>query len=180
MNNEVIGQLLSFLNDPTTGVNALIPALPLVAGETAPSAVRIIDELTDNRVARIDVDASLVKDGPVLLVMQGAPVEHAMFAEQSRPAAKVEIGLKWAKSASSTKDGIHEGRQIMRCAKRAIAVRFESPNVGRLAPFNQVQVDPPGPWRDLLPFTQSEDNLVIVCATISFPALDTWALGITS
>jgi hypothetical protein len=180
MIDEVIRVYAGFLADPVTGVNALRASVPRDIGEAAPAAVVIVDETVAAWAARELIPEEKLTAACTIILSHGGEATSSLFIERSRPSPSVPLLVRLALKGSDTKAVLHYARQILRCVKRAIAVQYDSPTTSRTPAVHQVNIDPPGELVEPMPFVQPEGDVVVLPLLIHIPALDTWALGITT
>jgi len=175
---DVIRELVDWLADPATGVNALLPHVPRDAGDEAPPAVRICDETRHAWVARGRVDASVLRDGPVLLVHLAGEISAELMPDRQPDGSTVDVAIRYAARGAGTDALMRDAHQTHRCAQRVIAARFP----GYTGPFparNGVTLSVPGALQYVPLFTPLEDSVVVGALLVPIPAHDPWALDIS-
>jgi hypothetical protein len=174
---DAIRALVAWLEDPATGVNAQLPAVPRDAGDAAPPSVRVFDETRHPWVARGQVDRGALRDGPILLVHVAEELALETLPGAEAGEAVVSVAVRYAAKGAGGEALAADAYQTHRCVHRAIAAQFESAITTHVR--NGVRLSAPNPVQYVPLVTPLEDSVVVGASIVPIPAHDPWALAIT-
>lgn len=179
---EPLRLLVDWATDPAAGVNAELPGVPRPAGQLAPGAVTILNELDDIWVARGEPNRDAIRGRRILAFShfdadaQGFPAP--VLPEQE--GAVVHVAATYLALGVPATLALWEARQTLRALHRVVARRFDSMHTAheRL----DTVVSAPPQVRYLPGFGtvgDTQDVYSLATLVVSLPILDRWALGIT-
>lgn len=175
---EALRRGVAWLEDPETGVNALLPLVPRPAEETVPPAVRCFDETRHGWVARGLLDPTVLAAGPVLTAqLYEQLVELPATAATAAGGQVVPVVLRYAIRGPLTEQHVRDAWRTLRCAQRAIANRFDSEQ--DIEQADGLTYYPPAGFQHLPDYAPAGDGLYVGGLLVLMRADDPWALGIT-
>ena len=182
-----VRQVADWLGDATYGVNAVRASIPKDVADSAPAAVTIYDETRDAWVARGQVPRTKTGTGPLLLVRAGDDTPMPIFPTQGNSGfAPVEVlvcYVRRAPAAGSTEaesdDAVRDIYQTMRACARALAVQYDTQEANPTK--MSVGLDRPTLrfLRQSAPLSP-DGELITGMLSITFPAIDPWAMATIS
>lgn len=168
MKLEVIRCIADELNDPTYGVNAVLPTIPRDSGDEQPPQIyAVYDETRHGWLARGELPKEM-KDSaknPFLVVMMLGDLSYGGRSRPTSEQTKVvradfQVTVQYVTNASLTQrgeqDGIYTGRAI-----RGVLNRLFSPDRASARQRNGVQLEVLKDITALNVFETVEDNTII-------------------
>lgn len=190
MKVAAIRQTADWLAHVVTGVNALLATVPRDVGEAAPPNVTVYDETRDDWVARGTVPRKKTGNGPLLLVRGPEEVQLPIFGTQEAggytPIDVLVLYIRRAAAAGASAvesdAAVRDVYQTSRAIARSIALQYttQQANPSRMS----VGLDRPtlrflrqgGP----LDPQQPDGELITGIVSITYPAVDPWAMAAIS
>lgn len=176
MFTDAIRQLAADLGHATLGVNALLPSLPLTAGDATPPNVTIVNAADTSWVTRGIIDRSKVGDGPLLLVSAFPDAQATVIKEGSETpeTAAVMLAVRYATRETDSAVVTNQGWQTIRAAMRSIILqRTAQRSVAR----NRVTIGPLLGLTHIVALEQRDDDYLIDILTVTLGVSDAWACG---
>jgi hypothetical protein len=182
-----IRQTADWLADGTTGVNALLAAVPKDVTDTAPPTVTIYDETRDAWVARGAVPRAKTGNGPLLLLRGPDEAELPIFGTQGDAGAvPVEVRVLYLRRALAatvdSDDAVRDVYQTFRAIARSLALQYDTQEAAPAR--NSVDLYRPTlrVLRGLAPLdpNKPDGELITGALAITFPAVDPWAMAAIS
>lgn len=171
---DAIAQVAAWLADPTTGVNAINGSVPGEASTAIPD-VTWYDANTTAWAARGVLERDQMTTAWIGVVSRFGDMEMGALAETHRAAPEVPVLVRFAARETVSSTIVRQGEQLVRCARRAIAVHFNDATFADLT-RNGVCFDAPR-FRVLDIWQQPGDDAVVGALMVYLPTLDNWALG---
>lgn len=168
----------------TTGVNALLAAVPRDVGDAAPGDVTVYDETRDAWVARGTVPRTKTGNGALLLVRGPDDLDLPLFGSQGdggwTPCEVRVLHIRRALAASvESDDAVRDMYQVFRACARVIALLFDSQS--DLLVRNSVHLNRPSlrMLRGVAPLdpNKPDGELITGALAITYPAVDPWAMA---
>jgi hypothetical protein len=174
---DVLRQVADWLGDETTGVNALLAAVPQDEGASAPPEVVIKDETRAAWVARRVIPREKVTAAPLLLVLLGEEgVQVPLSSRAAFPPGTVPVEIWYVARKTATEELVADAFQTLRAAGRVLAGAFSA--VSGALTRNDSEIEAPQTGRIGLVMEQlSGDELVVARLTLAVPAVDPWGLA---
>jgi hypothetical protein len=171
---DAIAQVVAWMTDATTGVNAIRTTVPGEASTAIPS-VTWYDSNTHAWAARGTIERDQMTTAWIGVVSRLGDVALSAQPQHHRPSPPVPVLIRFAARDTATHTEVKIGEQLVRCATRAIAAVWWSNNLADVT-RNGVLFEPPT-LRALDIWQQPGDDAVVGALLVSLPALDAWALG---
>lgn len=171
---DAITQVVAWLTDVSTGVNAIRTSVPGETSTAIPS-VTFYDANTHAWAARGVLERDQITASWIGVVSRLGDVESHALAEKHRPAPNVSVLIRFAAREPVTSTEVRIGEQLVRCARRAISSQYYTNKTADVI-RNGVLFDPPH-FRSLDIWNQAGDDAVVGALLVTLPALDAWALG---
>lgn len=182
-----IRQTADWLAHASTGVNALLASVPKDVTDTVPANVTIYDETRDAWVARGQVNRTKTGTGPLLLVRGPDELEVPIFGTQgdggASPCEVRVLFIRRAPAASvESDDAMRDVYQTLRACARSLALQYDTQEAAPAR--NSVDLHRPTlrVLRGTVPLDPSKPDgeLITGALSITYPAVDPWAMASTS
>ncbi len=182
-----IRQTADWLSHATTGVNALRANVPRDTGEAAPGAVTIYDETREAWVARGQVPRAKTGTGALLLVRGPDELEVPLFGgEPSGGFTDCEVRVLYVRRALAASvesdDAVRDVYQTLRVCARSLALQYTTQVAAPAR--NGVDLHRPAVrlLRGVVPLDPAapDGELVVGALSITYPAVDPWAMAAIS
>lgn len=179
--NEPVLVVAEQLRHATLGYNALRTLVPRDLGTDPPPAALIADSVTASWVRRNVIDRARLSEGPIILVNNLGDADTSTDAKQDAEKAEWDVGIRIA-VANTREDSTYRELGVwcdmaFRVVKRSLSLLW--PDAGVQMPVQRNQINLWQPRIRFLGTSDAQDDCVIIGALIvSWPFIDTWALGI--
>ncbi len=139
----------TWLRDGTNGVNALLPGIALLTGDTQPPAVTILDERSNGNAARGELPQDQAT--PVILVGVRSDAVYVEPFDQGTLDADIEVDIGFATrgavSEAVLRDGLYTMRAVVRSLRKLWSVgTLANRQRGTVNLVHRTQVRQTKPW----------------------------------
>jgi hypothetical protein len=170
---DAVDQVVAWLGDGTTGVNAVRLTIP---GDVDPPAVTVYDQNNHAWVAQGTIERAEITSSAALLVDVDGPVKLPGKAERWAPWPEVPVRIRYLYRGGDTNTAVKYGMATLRAAFRACVYGFNSSGFATEVIRNGVIFNAPD-CSIQHDFTPLGDDVVVGALLVALPALDAWALG---
>lgn len=186
MIDAAVEQVCEWLEDPATGVNEQILAMPLDAGAPNPPLLvqSIYSESEHAWVARVfqgqPLDQAVASVGPALLVGSANTAGGDLRVDNPGGGrVSVDVAICYVGRNDRSEELVRDARQTFRACLRAVLAPFAE-DIGRAVRRGGVDVEHPALWRLVALAGASTSTGLYGGLLLSIPTVDPWALGIGS
>lgn len=170
---DAIDQVVVWLEDVTTGVNAVRTTIP--GGVTVP-AVTVYDQNRHAWVAQGEIERAEITTSAALLVDRLGSVRLPGTAARWFPWPEVPVRVRYLYRGGDTNTAAKYGMQTLRAAYRACVYNFNSSSATTEVIRNGVVFNAPDCTLEQ-ELTPAKEDIVVGALYINLPALDAWSLG---
>lgn len=172
---DAVAQVVAWLTDGTTGVNAINGSVPGESSTAIPD-VTWYNQNDHGFAARGVIERDQMTTAWIGVVSRWGDMDMGALAQDHQaPPPSIPILIRFAARDTASNTIVRQGEQLIRCARRAISAPFNDSTFSDIT-RNGVLFEAP---RFRIPdqWNQPGDDATVGALLVLLPTLDAWALG---